>query len=1228
MKAHLALAFALAASLHASDSVDITQNGHTTSYIVATDEAGHFHKDGTARVERIAAQADAARVGHFLRGHTRGADVKRSDLVLYEAGRPRTEGSRRWLTPKVLAQLREGVDASAIATAVGASAIELPPYAKGMAVFSSNGTPGAALALASALRAEPGVDSAEPLLARQVALRFTPNDTYYAYNAANPAYQWHLYNTGQNGGTAGIDLNVRNVWDTWRGAGVRIGIVDHGVQRTHPDLAANVDLVNGYDWNEGDADPSAASFDTHGTNCAALAAARGNNGTGITGAAPEAVLVPLRLLAGPVTDLEEASALAWRNDIIQIKSNSWGSADDGLTLGGAGTLAAAATADGVTTGRGGLGTIYLWSAGGGGANDNANFDNYANSIFAIGVGTVSDLGGATDYGEAGANILVSAPSSSSGRQSILAADSTGPDGVNNGTLSTDIANADYTKNFGGTSAATPMAAGVVALLLQSKPTLGWRDVKEILLRTAVKNSPADAGWANNGAGFHFHHKFGAGLIDTQAAVAMASTWTNLPPMTHVRKNLSGIGAAIPDGPAAGVSRTFTIVAAENLRVESVMLEVGFSHASRGQIEVTLTSPSGTVSQLSTQRPLDTFAGLFWKYTSVRHWGENATGTWTVTVTDKLAGTTGTLNTATLWLHGSSSATATAPLINSSLTASATQNNGFAYQMLAINSPTSFSASGLPAGVGINTQTGLISGTPTVSGTFNVAMGATNAIGTNNKTLVLTVATSPGIALGDAVEQPSLTWTTSGNANWVSQTTVTHDGVDAAKSGAIGDNASSTMRAYATGPAVLRFWWKVSSEPDSDILSVADNGNDLDYISGEVDWTQQLYYLAPGTHRIEWTYGKDSGTASGSDAGWVDQVELLPLSQAPPIFTSEPDDVTLPVGGTLALCTEVIGAQPITYVWRRAGIVIAGATSASYAVSPANGTHAGNYTCTATNAFGSAVTTRASVAVPAAAAALATATDNALVWATFGNGIPNWASQATNTHDGVDAAKAGLITHLGTTSMATTVFGPGTLTFWWRVSSQEGADILDFLVDGSGTDYLTGTAGWVQATWKIAPGAHVLEWAYSKDAATSTGSDTGWVDQVAFTQSPYAAWAAANYTLAQRVDPNVVSLTNDINGDGVSNLLAYATGFPPTTGGGAPFPSLTFDGSAYGLVYQKNTAATDVTFTVQRSSDLATWTNISTTDSILSTSGALQTIKAVVPAVTGGPWFYRLQVTMP
>lgn len=83
--------------------------------------------------------------------------------------------------------------------------------------------------------------------------------------------------------------------------------------------------------------------------------------------------------------------------------------------------------------------------------------------------------------------------------------------------------------------------------------------------------------------------------------------------------------------------------------------------------------------------------------------------------------------------------AVAPVITSSLTASGTAGQPFSYQITAQNSPTSFGATPLPAGLSVNTATGLISGTPVVDGVSNITISATNAAGTDDEVLVLTVA---------------------------------------------------------------------------------------------------------------------------------------------------------------------------------------------------------------------------------------------------------------------------------------------------------------------------------------------------------------------------------------------------------------------------------------------------------------------------------------------------------
>jgi subtilisin family serine protease len=134
--------------------------------------------------------------------------------------------------------------------------------------------PTGVLVLADSLRASSGVRSAETQLARQHQPKFLPNDTFFAY-------QWHLRNTGQHGGVTGIDLHVTNVWNNYRGAGIVIGIVDDGLQTSHLDLSPNYNAALSYDFDDNDANPNRTLPDGgHGTACAGIVAARGDNNAG------------------------------------------------------------------------------------------------------------------------------------------------------------------------------------------------------------------------------------------------------------------------------------------------------------------------------------------------------------------------------------------------------------------------------------------------------------------------------------------------------------------------------------------------------------------------------------------------------------------------------------------------------------------------------------------------------------------------------------------------------------------------------------------------------------------------------------------------------------------------------------------------------------------------------------------------------------------------------------
>lgn len=480
---------------------------------------------------------------------------------------------------------------------------------------------------------------------RQHSPRSAPNDPLYAS-------QWHLANTGQSGGLAGEDARLPAAWDLATGTGVVIGVVDDGLQGSHPDLAANYRADLSYDYNGNDADPSPGTGDDHGTAAAGVAAARGNNGIGVSGTAPAAGLAGIRLIAQTTTDQQEAQGLTHRLQDIDVYSNSWGPDDDGTTLEEPGPLTRAALATGATTGRGGLGSIYVWAAGNGlDADDNSNFDGYANSRYTIAVSAVDHAGRQAWYSEPGANILIAAPSSGGtalvDAGGIVTTDRTGTLGYN--TVST-ASGGDYATDFGGTSAATPAVAGVVALMLEANPGLGWRDVQQVLARSARRNDAGDAAWTRNGAGLWINDKYGFGVVDAAAAVTLARTWTNTAAEVSTSSGTIEVGGSIPDASPAGLTSSFVVGA--DITVETVEVTFSATHTSRGQLQVVLTSPAGTRSVLASRRPGDTgdhFAG--WTFSTVRSLGESATGTWTLTVSDLASGTTGTFGSWALTVHG-------------------------------------------------------------------------------------------------------------------------------------------------------------------------------------------------------------------------------------------------------------------------------------------------------------------------------------------------------------------------------------------------------------------------------------------------------------------------------------------------------------------------------------------------------------------------------------------------
>jgi len=126
--------------------------------------------------------------------------------------------------------------------------------------------------------------------------------------------------------------------------------------------------------------------------------------------------------------------------------------------------------------------------------------------------------------------------------------------------------------------------------------------------------------------------------------------------------------------------------------------------------------------------------------------------------------------------------------------------------------------------------------------------------------------------------------------------------------------------------------------------------------------------------------------------------------------------------------------------------------------------------------------------------LSEALDTALSFTTGGSA--DWFSQTTTSRYDGDAAQSPDISHRQESWMQTTVSGTGTIQFYWKVSSEEDFDFLEFYIDGSLQDQISGLVNWEHKTYTISTsGSHTLEWRYVKDGSGNSGSDCGWVDKV-------------------------------------------------------------------------------------------------------------------------------------
>jgi len=445
------------------------------------------------------------------------------------------------------------------------------------------------------------------------------------------ATQWFLNGGGRNG----ADMNVKPAWEKgYSGKGVVVSILDDGIQHNHPDLAQNYDRFASTDINDSDPDPMPQDNgdNKHGTRCAGEVAAVANNGVCGVGIAFNASIGGVRMLDGVVNDAVEARALSLNPDHIDIYSASWGPEDDGRTVDGPGPLAKRAFLNGVTRGRNGKGSIFVWASGNGGRYvDDCNCDGYTNSIFTLSISSASQTGFKPWYLEQCSSTLATTFSSGTPGQDESIA-----------TVDQDARLRPHkicTDQHTGTSASAPIAAGICALAIEANPNLTWRDMQHIVIMTS-RPGPllAESGWLKNGQGRQYNHKFGYGLIDAGGMVNLAEKWKTVPLQHVCQSAVITSDLPLPDVVGRSVSSSLTTDGcAGTLNVvnhlEHVQCKISLTYVPRGNLMIIMTSPSGTRSNLLFPRPRDTLGQSFddWPFLSVHFWGEPTAGTWTLEI---------------------------------------------------------------------------------------------------------------------------------------------------------------------------------------------------------------------------------------------------------------------------------------------------------------------------------------------------------------------------------------------------------------------------------------------------------------------------------------------------------------------------------------------------------------------------------------------------------------------